>query len=250
MPLSISITCHGCGQRLRLPDDFARRKVRCSACGVYCEVVEPVKKPRAAAPAEKQASKNESPPAGKKAAKATPLPSGKQPARIPSPPAKAEAIFEESYRQMTAPLPAPQSTTPTDPLPKTPSELAKGKAGSEKPDNDAMYGLVAADSKKCPDCHKDLPLDVKLCMHCGFNLETGKRPVKVYEEVNKTWEAGWPFARRRNFYVICMGIIPAAALTGAASTGQWAAFLFPCFYFAMLFTFILGTYDRLDFTRD
>ena len=69
-------------------------------------------------------------------------------------------------------------------------------------------------------------------------------------KLNKTWEAGWPLERRRNLYVIWQGITLAANLVGAASTGQWAAFLVPWFCFSVLLTFVLGTYDRLDFTRD
>jgi len=217
---------------------------------VYCEAVEPAKKAGAAAPAEKQAVKSGTPPAEKQRAKSTAPPSSKQPAKITAPPAKAEAIFEDSYREIPAPQPVAQAAAPADPLPRTPPQLAKGKPADREPHDDAMYGLVAADSKPCPDCRKQLPLDAKVCIHCGFNLETGKRPVKVFEEVNKTWEAGWPLERRRNLYVIWQGITLAANLVGAASTGQWAAFLVPWFCFSVLLTFVLGTYDRLDFTRD
>ena len=247
--MSISISCHGCGQRISVPDDFPRRKVRCPACGVYCEVIEPAKKAVAAAPAQKQPGKSGSPPAEKQRAKSTSPPSSKQPAKITAPPAKAEAIFEDSYRAISAPQPA-QAAGPGNPLPKTPPELAQGKPANAEEDDGAMYRFVAPDAKPCPGCRKELPLAAAICIHCGFNLETGKRPVKVFEEVNKTWEAGWPLERRRNLYLIWLGITLAANLAGAASTGQWKSFLVPWFFFSVMLTFVLGTYDRLDFTRD
>jgi len=248
--LSISISCHGCGQRISVPDDFPRRKVRCSACGVYCEVIGPAKKPGAAAPAQKQPAQSDSPPAEKQRAKSTFSPSSKQPAKVTAPPAKAEAIFEDSYRAISAPQPATPTAGPGDPLPKTPPELAQAKPADAEEDDGAMYRFVAPDTKPCPDCRKELPLAAAICIHCGFNLETGKRPVKVFEEVNKTWEAGWPLERRRNLCLIWLGITLAANLAGAASTGQWKSFLVPWFFFSVMLTFVLGTYDRLDFTRD
>ena len=36
--MSRSLLCQGCGKHLEVPDDYSRRKVQCSGCGVYCAV--------------------------------------------------------------------------------------------------------------------------------------------------------------------------------------------------------------------
>jgi len=231
--LSIAITCHGCGQRFDVPGDYPRRKVRCAACGVYCELPEPARKSEAAKPAAKTA---------------VPAPAARKPPKAaPAAPPAAEPIFQDTYREDTVARPAPKLPASPDPLPKLPTGMPQAKPAAS---GDAMYQFADADLKKCPDCRKDLPPDARLCVHCGFNLETGKRPVKVFEEVHKIWEAGWPYARRRNLYILCQAVILPLGLLGAAFTGRWAAFLTPWCTFSVLLAFILGTFDRLDFTRD
>lgn len=36
--MSQPVVCHGCGETLKIPEDFTRLKMRCPGCGVYCEV--------------------------------------------------------------------------------------------------------------------------------------------------------------------------------------------------------------------
>src|SRR5437867_3807690 len=40
--MSISTICPGCGSRVQPPAEYQRRKIQCSACGVMCELPEPV----------------------------------------------------------------------------------------------------------------------------------------------------------------------------------------------------------------
>jgi hypothetical protein len=231
--VSITITCIGCGQSFELPDDFPRRKVRCAACGVYSEVPEA---PRKAPPRPK--------------IKQSPPPAAKQTVQSSAPPASTAPVFEDGYRGDAVARPVAKLPANADPLPKLPTGMPKGKPLVEDQDDGAMYHFADPDNIRCPDCQKELPHNVMLCHHCGFNLETRKRPVKVYEELHKTWEAGWPFARRLNSFIICQAIVLPMDLVGAVSTANWGGFLTPWLFFTLLLAFVLGTYDRLDLTRD
>ena len=93
--MSIAISCHGCGQRFDVPDDYQRRKIRCAACGVYCEVPEPSKKSSAAKMPAKEKVKHSSP-AG-----------------------DTDAIFADAYREEAVAKRAPEAKI-TDPLPVSP----------------------------------------------------------------------------------------------------------------------------------
>jgi hypothetical protein len=117
-------------------------------------------------------------------------------------------------------------------------------------DDGRAYRFADADLVKCADCRKELPHDTKLCPDCGFNLETGQKAVKTYTELNRAWEAGMPFARRRNLLILAEIIIVPMVVFGALTTGYWQAFLWPWLWFTFLAGFLLGTFDRLDLTRD
>src|SRR5262245_22824812 len=232
------ITCHGCGKRLSIPAGYTRRKVQCPDCGVYCEVQPPAKKDAAPSPI-KQAAKKTSPP--KVDDDAIFAEAYRAPDPAPPRPAKPPADTKQAAPTPATPAPA------TDPLPKAPT-LQFDPVPDE--DDGRAYRFADADLPKCPGCRKELAADTQLCPHCGFNLETGKKAVKTYTEVNRVWEAGMPLARRRKLFILAEVLIVPLGLLGAVVTGYWEAFVWPWLWFTFLAAFLLGTFDRLELTRD
>jgi hypothetical protein len=217
------VTCHACGKRLEVPDDYARRKIRCG-CGVYCEVPE--------------SGKKTSPPAP-----------GSKPVRGIT---EAEEIFAEGYRDESSPPirnRSPVAEVVTQPSP-VPAKSAPLVDIDEDSDGDPTYSFADKPVKKCPDCRKELAPQATLCPDCGFNLETGEKPPKVYAEVNRFWEAGWPLGRRVKIYLLCQVVVLPLIVLGAFFAGRWSVVLNGWFWFTVLLAFVLGTFDRLDLSRD
>jgi hypothetical protein len=104
--------------------------------------------------------------------------------------------------------------------------------------------------RRCPHCNQVLAADNSVCQACGFNLETGKKPRKVYDPVERSWEAGLPFARRVSLFLACQAAVVVGALALAWWTGSAALFLTPWLLFTGLLAFVLGTYDRVDLARN
>jgi hypothetical protein len=92
--------------------------------------------------------------------------------------------------------------------------------------------------------------DSAVCEACGFNLQTGKKPRKAYEPVERSWEAGLPFPRRVTLFLTCQAAVVLVALLVAWWTGLPALFLVPWLLFTGLLAFVLGTYDRVDLSRN
>ncbi|HMC89357.1 MAG TPA: zinc ribbon domain-containing protein [Gemmataceae bacterium] len=227
-----SVTCHGCGKQLVIPDGFARRKMQCPDCGVYCDVDLPGKKGL---------------PAASKPVKQAPRQSA----------VDDEALFADAFRQpepaRAAPRPPVKPRAAKDPLPPAspvPSPKPPAAPEAEDPDDGSAYKVSGPDLIRCEECRKQLPVGTKRCPHCGYNFETGERPVKVYSEVYRVWEAGMPFTKRRLLFIACQILVLPMAVLGAVTTDHWAAFLTPWFFFTLLLAFLLGTFDRLELTRD
>jgi hypothetical protein len=92
--------------------------------------------------------------------------------------------------------------------------------------------------------------DAVVCVECGFNRQTGKKPEKVFEPMERHWEAGMALSTR----VLLFVAFQAAALP----LGLMCAILFdevPGFIFCWLLgtgmaAFVLGTFDRVDLERN
>jgi hypothetical protein len=187
--------------------------MQCPQCGVFCEV--PV-------PAQKAAS-------------------GRQPAKqTKEPPAPKPADEEDEL---------PPDTWP-DPYPRTPiSQPAQAEEIGTDADDGRPYRVAGAE-RKCPDCRQVLTAETKLCPQCGLNLETGKKAARVFEPLERHWEAGWTLQRRVRLFAISQGVILPLGLFGGTLSGHLGLFLGPWLTFTILLAFLLGTFDRLDLTRN
>jgi hypothetical protein len=212
--MSISVACHSCGKSLSVPDDYNRRKVRCPDCGVYCELPEERKSERT--PAARPTVK----PAGTRSADDFPV-STKPAAPTVAPPKKPASC-------PTAPVPPPRVTEDED------SET---------------YSVTPTNEIHCPGCDRELTEGTTVCGACGYDLQAGKKPAKVYESRTWKWEAGMPFHKRRNIFIALQILplvvgVPTAVMSGAAAT-----YVTSWFTGALLLAFLLGTFARVDLSR-
>jgi hypothetical protein len=114
---------------------------------------------------------------------------------------------------------------------------------------DLPYSLVGGADRPCPGCGKHLPADAFVCPYCGYNQQTGTRAAKVYEPMEREWEAGWPLARRRKWFLLGQAVVVPLGLLGAYAVQSLWAFLGPWLVFTLLTGFLLGTFDRVRLTR-
>jgi hypothetical protein len=210
--MPIAVICYSCGKSLSVPDDYNRRKVRCPDCGVYCELPAEKEKKRTAAGSQSNTSE-----------------------RV------AEEIFTSNRSERTTPAPPvlPQPR-PSPPPPPTPSV--------EDEDRDT-YSVTPARERRCPGCEREVANDARVCESCGFDLEAGKKPARVYESRTWQWDAGMPFRKRRNIF-IALQILPLTlGLATAAMSGYAVSYLITWLTSAVLLAFLLGTFPRVDLSR-
>jgi hypothetical protein len=213
------LICQGCGQRLAIPEGYERRKLRCPQCGVYCDTPTPTKKeappPR---PPARTAPPAEPPPRPVKEA----APRKPPPVRTPAPAAKA--------RPAARPVRPPMETSHED---------------DGKP-----YAVDGPDEVYCPECQRVLVADTVLCTACGYNLETGEKVAKTYTAIDREWNSGLALGTRLAIFFACNLFVLAMGGIGSQRIGSPLAFLGPWLLFTGLFSFIMGTFDRVRVTRD
>jgi hypothetical protein len=230
--MSTSVLCHGCGGRVAVPDDYSRARIRCPACGVLCDV--PATAGKKAAPAARPAPR-QAEPAETAAAEAL-LQDEPAPAR---PQRKKTPASEEIQPRLSKVKPAA-----VPPPPPYPTEY------SSEDDGKPYYVQGLEDERPCPECRKMIPRDALLCTSCGFNLQTGKKAVQVYEPVDRSWHGGWPLGLRLGVFLGCQAVIFPLMLLGAWSHGRIFGWFFPWLFFTAMTAFLLGTFDQIHLKRN
>jgi len=253
--MALSVICHSCGHRIELAEDHTRRKVRCPECGVMCEVTD------AAKPA---------PPSTRPAKRSTPAPEPStqdaeelarqlwsEPDEKPAP--KRSKPPEPRREEKPAPLPEEKPATPP---PQPAVKLVEGRrpastgppkraaqTWTEEDEDSSAYDLSGGPERKCPQCSCVLEPEAVLCVRCGLDLKSGKKVVREYKPLERTWEPGSYETRFKLFCAAVLGGLVLSVLAGLLF--QSVAFsLVPWAGFAVLMAFLLGTFDRLDLVRD
>src|SRR5262249_30050103 len=113
------------------------------------------------------------------------------------------------------------------------------------------YGVVGGlEEPKCPGCSKPLAPDAVVCTACGFDRRTGKKPEKVYEPLERTFEAGWPLRTRVVRCSAFEAVTLSLGLACAVMIDEVPGFLF-CWVLATgMAAFLIGTFDRVDLARN
>jgi hypothetical protein len=269
--MSDSILCLGCGQLIRVKPDEAGRKIRCPDCGVLSELPR-IRKPPSVVetPGERQAL--EPVPAGRKQIpsheEAVPAPAsdprGAKVEKSAHPGKKLRAcqhcgelvkmkVDAEKRRRCPAcgwvesPPATGRQTDLCQPA-EANRDLGQPALPNVAPTRET-YGVTRSIEIRCPGCRKELPPEADICPHCDFDLIRGEKPERVYERVERTWEAGMSFRRRLLIFLTGQAVVFATGLPGAILTGHIGAFFFSWIPFTLLFSFVIGTYDRVDLVR-
>jgi hypothetical protein len=111
------------------------------------------------------------------------------------------------------------------------------------------YGVTSSVEIRCPCCQKTLPPDARHCPACGLDLKKGTKPRRVFERVERSWEAGLSFRRRLLIFILCQAVVIPVGLTGAILGDRVGAFISSWIPFTLLLLFIVGTYSRVDLVR-
>jgi hypothetical protein len=110
--------------------------------------------------------------------------------------------------------------------------------------------IGGVEEPKCPGCGKLQPADAVVCTACGFNRETGKKPPKVYEPMERHWEAGLPLRTRILLLVAFQLVALPLGLYCSLLVDEVPGFLFCWLLGTGMAAFVLGTFDRVDMARN
>jgi hypothetical protein len=116
-------------------------------------------------------------------------------------------------------------------------------------DENAEEYRFSEQQRFCPKCKRELPGDGVLCVACGYNAETGEQAKREYTPVQRTWEGALSLRRR----LLIMGaaqFLTLLALPGAFVGDIVLAWFISWCFFTPLLAYILGTFDRIDLTRN
>jgi hypothetical protein len=151
---------------------------------------------------------------------------------------------------MPPPVPADDDLIPLAPEPApAPPPPPPVDFGTDE-DDGKPYRVSGPPEKKCPHCGKRLEPDALQCPGCGYDLQAGKKPKKVYEPAERSWEAGWPLQKRRTvFFLGLILVVPLGILIGQ-ETESWTGMLLSWIVVAGMSAFLLGTYPRVDLARN
>jgi len=233
--MAIAIICPKCGQALQVDDGDTRREIECLWCGTPCPVPARAKLAPKAVPAVPLTE----------AVKTAPQPAPK-PVKEPTPSSK---WYEQAPYGFKDNLPAP---TPVVPPPEPPPIIPKRPPASfsDDDDDDGQPYDVDGRDKPCPGCGRHIPVEAVLCTSCGYDQKTGKKVAKTFEPVQRTWEAGWSFERRRTVFIIGQAVTLSLGIIGSISLGEYFLFFLPWLLFTLMTVYLLGTWDRIDLTRN
>jgi DNA-directed RNA polymerase subunit M/transcription elongation factor TFIIS len=273
--MSFDIVCHSCGAKLPIPDDYPRNKMQCPECGVFCPVPpRPVenKKADARQPAPDAARfDNEEPvkplrsvsPQPPTAIVKAPTRAGEGLVTCPHCGETVRAPERKRGKQGKCPVcksawpaPAPPAKPvppPPRPVPPPPDEFA-GSTPDEDPESGNPYRTTDAASRRCPGCSDLLLPEVVVCVRCGFDLRTGRKFVKEYQKIERSWHGGMAPKLRRILFAVCQGLALLAIVASVVLVQDSLVVALPTFFLSwLIFTtltgFLLGTYDHCDLKR-
>jgi DNA-directed RNA polymerase subunit M/transcription elongation factor TFIIS len=267
-----SILCQGCGQLIRVKPEDLGRKIRCPDCGVLSDP------PRARKPSGTRPEQTETATL-KTGAPHREADSPHEPAgALAGPPASCAATARGPFsgtKLRTCPNCGQQVKMHVDAkdrrrrcpacgwegsLASRASDPGRGQHARPGPNlrepalpvvaaTEETYGVTRSVEIRCPECGKTLLPDAKACPGCGFDLDKGEKPERVFERVERSWEAGLPFSRRLLIFLVVQAIVFSTGLPGAIAGGRVATFFISWIPFTLLLLFVVGTYDRVDLIR-
>jgi DNA-directed RNA polymerase subunit M/transcription elongation factor TFIIS len=286
--MSHAIICHGCGQPVEIPEGYRRNKIQCPTCGVISPVTAPAPATRGGRSDEdspKPATRKERPgcvderwaaeflstpdppaPDPEPFAEEPEPPSPPGEELAPTPPARAKRkraaaekkpAFEMTFAcrrcgrkvRRQGECPFCDASPPGSGEEQVPDLSVDGPA--DEADDGAPYELDGGNDVKCPKCTNMLPPDGVVCTRCGWHLRRRKKLLKTYQPLARSWETNYSLRTRRTIWGLLQFLAFAAGLAANLALGaSWPAFAGSMVLFALMTSFLLGTFDRLDLVRN
>ncbi len=270
--------CHGCGQRIELPEGYRRNKIQCPECGVITPV-DPAG--RKAVPADDTPFDTRGGPSQGNLLphRAVPEPEPDIASLPDTPPAREPAVPPAEPSVWTCQhcgewqLRKPQGRKARCPVCKTPvpaeprpvradavavAPLAKGgprpavqqHEWSDNPDDSKPYRVDATEPLACKGCGKPMEPEAILCVHCGLDIRSGVKQRTVYDPIKKRWDAGLALPLRLVCFAgwQCLALPP--TVWGAAHEGHAFYAIGIWIWLSLMAAFLCGTYDRIDLERN
>jgi hypothetical protein len=218
--MSPTVVCPSCGYRVPIPKGYDRPRIRCPECGDYGDVPANDGMPICAECGERMSVKR-----------------GRTPYCERCHATRITSSFHP-WGLSATPLP-PAATAIEPPVPVTDE------------DDDSPYAIPDDPEPKepCPDCRKSVPRGARVCNHCGFDRQTGTRVQRVYEKVDRQWDAGLAFRWRFGAFAAVQGLALIAIVVVALADGNILDVVIGWAIGALLLAFSLGTYPRVNLTR-
>jgi hypothetical protein len=155
-----------------------------------------------------------------------------------------------------APPGAPTATAPVDDPPVVPrleldeTPLPAPPAYDPEEDEDP-YLLADRDYPVCPGCRKTLPPGGVVCPSCGFDQRKQKKVARTWDPLARAWDTNYSLTARLHILVASVAGVLILGLAGTSSAGlPWGPFLTSWLVFVVFLTFLLGTFERIELTRD
>jgi len=219
--MSLMILCPNCGHSERFDGDSTRRKVRCPQCGVLCPVTE------GAAAKHKTAEVEDEEDVARRL-----LDDVEEAPRKPAP------------RREPALPPAPKRAAP-------PPRPPPVKVDDEDDDDGKPYLVEGGEERRCQQRNRVIADDAVLCVHCGLDIRKGKKIVRTYDPLARTWDLGMASGRRWNMFLL-LAVLGTGLSLGLALLvgGDWQGCIVPSLVLALMLAFLLGTFFRAELVRD
>lgn len=163
-------------------------------------------------------------------------------------PASRPARSDSNDSELSAsPKPVPIDPPSAPAVPQSTKPARKPQVEDE--DDDRPYELVGGPIRVCSTCHRELPMDAKVCNHCGFDFRAGAKVEKKYEPLVRHWEGGLPHGQRVGIYLACQ-LFALVGLVTAGIAGELGVAIPSWLLFSAMLAFLLGTYEWVDLVRD
>jgi hypothetical protein len=251
--MNAAVICQGCGQPVAVPEDYRRNKIQCPACGVICPVPAGARSdaPKKAAAPEPEPSYDdlfEDEPAHKESPAEETAPAPAAPATRP---AAKELLFpcRRCGRLVRRQRECPVCDAPEPLIPGLPN-LSLDDGPPDEDDDPSPYKVEGGDLPVCPACRKLLTAGAVVCVSCGFHLRKRKKLVKEYQPIRRRWETNYPLRPRLALFLVLWSLTLATHVIGLSLTGGVSSYLASLILFTAMGSFLLGTYDTIDLSRD
>jgi len=190
--MPIPIACQ-CGRRFAAPDHLLGKRVACPGCGSTINVARPNRtapQPSTAAKIPVRCQCGQAFGAAQRlAGKTVSCPACKQPLAVPTMTETPSVPMDATSKNVS--VSKPRSLQISQPAAKN------LKAINEVLDD---VGVVQVGVQLCPGCNSELKPDAVMCVHCGYQVESGKTlKMKQYESTSaSTYTASSPAVRLAN----------------------------------------------------